>query len=75
MEGFYRKKKGGHKGIKRVDNFKQGHLSSEGRGFVRKIMSLALIRKFQTGWLKVLLLGETETAWIGTRNSWCSLPQ
>ena len=34
---------------------------ARGMGLIKQITSLVLIRKFQTNWLKILLLGEAVT--------------
>lgn len=46
IEGFYEQKKGETKKVKKIDDFRQGHLPL-GESLTRLITSLVLTRKFQ----------------------------
>ena len=46
-----------------MDSFRQDPLPlGEGKPLIQDITSLVLIRKFQVGWFKILLVGKAEIA-------------
>lgn len=73
IEGFYRQKEGGTRKLK-VGYFRQGYLPLEkGRGSYLIDYFWSVVRKFQTDWLKILLLGEAKTAIRLSIKSWWGL--
>lgn len=75
MEDFYRKKVGETRKLRTRERILSGKVTSpvgDGRGLIRQMTSHMSIRKFQTDWFQVLLLGEAETlskSWFGLSTS------